>query len=134
MNFIHTIFLLFCVHKDLDIDMMLKLKKNILNFGYGMNFKYEGMLSHSFDRFYVVTKFEIPKLEDLRFTTYSFDLTCKHLNTSNHYMQKYIKHCTRIAPYAAFYTKQIGYYNCTACEILQNEIGLILPIFTIDKD
>ena len=43
------------------IDTMPELKKNILNFGYGANFKYEGMLSHSFDRFYVVTKFEIPK-------------------------------------------------------------------------
>ena len=33
---------------------MPELKRNILNFGYGLNFKYEGMLSHSFDRFYVV--------------------------------------------------------------------------------
>ena len=133
MNFFHTIFLLFCVYKDLAIDMMPELKKNVLNFGYGVNFKYEGMLSHSFDRFYVVTKFEIPKLEDLRFTAFSFDLTCKHLNTSNHYMQRYIKNCKRITPYVEFYKKQIGYYNCTACEILQNEMGLILHIFTIDR-
>ena len=117
------------MHKDIAIDMMPELKKNISNFGYGVNFKYEGMFSHSFDRFYVVTKFEIPKVEDLRFTTFSFDLTCKHLNTSNHYMQRYIKHCKRIAPYIKFYKKQIRYYNCTAYEILQNEIGSILPIF-----
>ena len=38
------------------IDLMLELKKNILNFGYGANFKYEGMLTHSFDRFYVVSR------------------------------------------------------------------------------
>ena len=135
MKFIHTLLLLFlfCVCKNLAIDMMPELKKNVLNFGYGVNFKYEGMLVHSFDRFYVVTKFEIPKLEDLRFTTFSFDLTCKHLNTSNHYMQRYIKHCKRIAPYVEFYKKQIGYYNCTAHEILQNEIGLILPVSTTDK-
>ena len=112
--------------------MMLEVKKNVLNFGYGVNFKYEGMLSHSFDRFYVVTKFEIPKLEDLRFTTFSFDLTCKHLNTSNHYMQRYIKHCKIITPYVEFYKKQIGYYNFTAYEILENEIVLTLRIFTID--
>ena len=30
-------------------------KRNILNFGYGINFKYQGIFSHSFDRFYVVT-------------------------------------------------------------------------------
>ena len=107
--------------------MMPELKIKVLNFGYSVNFKYEGMLVHSFDRFYVVTKFEIPKLEDLRFTTFSFDLTCKPLNTSSHYMQRYIKHCKRIAPYVEFYKKQIGYYNCTAHVILQNEIGLILP-------
>ena len=53
---------------------MPKLKKNILNFGYGVNFKYEGMLSHSFDRFYIVTKFELPKMTDLKFTTFGFDL------------------------------------------------------------
>ena len=92
MTFIHTSFLLFlfCVHKDLALDMMPELMKNVLNFGYGVNFKYQGMLSYSFDRFYVVTKFEIPKLEDLRFTTFTFDLTCKNLNTSNHYIQRYI--------------------------------------------
>ena len=28
-----------------------KLEKNVLNFGYGANFKYEGMLTQSFDRF-----------------------------------------------------------------------------------
>ena len=36
------------------------LKKSILNFGYGINFKYEGMLSYSINRFYVVTKFILP--------------------------------------------------------------------------
>ena len=99
MKFIYTIcFLLFCVHRDLAIDIMPDLKKNVLHFGYGVNFKYEGILSHSFDRFYVVTKFELPKIKDLRLITFYFNLTCKHLNISNHYVQWYIKHCKRIAP------------------------------------
>ena len=34
---------------------MLELKHTILRFGYGVNFRYEGMLSHPFDRFYIVT-------------------------------------------------------------------------------
>ena len=135
MNFVPLIFIAFisfCVHKGLAIDMMAELKRKVLNFGCGVNFKYDGMLSHSFDRFYVVTKFEIPNIKDLRFTTFSFNLTCKHLNISYHYMQRYIIHCTRIAPYVKFYKKQIEYYNHTAYEILQNEIGLILPTFTND--
>ena len=44
-------------------------------------------------------------------------------------MQWYIKHCKRIAPYVKFYKKQIEYYDHTAYELLQNEIGLILPTF-----
>ena len=39
------------------IKISLELQKNILKFGYGINYKYEGMLAHSFDRFYIVTKF-----------------------------------------------------------------------------
>ena len=115
--------------KDIAIDTMLELKKNVLNFGYGVNFKYQGMLSHSFDRFYVVTKFEMPKIKDLKLTAFSFDLTCNHLNISKHYIQWHIKHCRRIAPYVKFYKKQIKYNNCTAYDILENEIGLILPYF-----
>ena len=46
-----------------------ELKKNILNFGYGINYKYEGMLMHDFDRFYVITKFMLPLLGDLKFQT-----------------------------------------------------------------
>ena len=61
-----------CVQR-FTIDTMPELKRNVLNFGYGVNFKYEGMLSHSFDRFYVVTKFELPKIKDLRLTMYSFN-------------------------------------------------------------
>ena len=110
-------------------NIMTELKKNFLNFGYGANFKYEGMLAHSFDRFYVVTKFEMPKIEDLKLT-FTFDLTCSHLVCDKTFMQKYLKHCQRIVPYVRYYRKQIEYYNWTAYNILQNEIGLILPTFT----
>ena len=46
---------------------MSELKINILNFGYGINFKYERMLYHSFDRYYVVMRFVLPAFEDLNF-------------------------------------------------------------------
>ena len=106
------------MHKDSAIYTMPELKKNVLNFGYGVNFKYEGMLAHSFDRFYVVTKFEMPKIKDLKLTTFSFNLTCNYLNISRSYMQRYIKHYKRIAPYVKFYRQQIEYYNQTAYNIL----------------
>ena len=65
--------LLLLVYDNSAGDIMPELKRNILNFGYGVNFKYEGMLSHSFDRFYIVTKFELPKTKDLRLVTFGFD-------------------------------------------------------------
>ena len=134
MNFIPLICIAFtliltCVHKDLAINTMPELKKNVLNFAYGVNFKYEGMLSHFFERFYVVTKFELPNIKGLRLTMFSFDLTCNHLNISKHYIQWYIKHFKRIALYVKFYKTQIEYYNHTAYEISEKEIGLILPTF-----
>ena len=59
--------------------IMPELKHNILRFGYGVNFRYEGMLSHSFDRFYVVTKIEIPKVLDLNLTLCQFEYNCSHV-------------------------------------------------------
>ena len=82
------------------------------------------MLSHSFDRFYVVTKFEMPKITDLKLTVFSFDLTCNHLNISKKsYSLRYIKHCRRTDPYVKFYKQQEQYYNQTTHNIFQSEIG-----------
>ena len=121
---------LISIHVIIATNTMPELKKNVLNFGYGANFKYEGMLAHSFDRFYVVTKFEMPKIEDLKLTTFTFDFACRHLMSDKTFMQKYLKHCQRIVPYVRLYQKQVEYYNHTAYNILQNEINLILPTFT----
>ena len=132
MNF-HLILIaivLALMHKIVAVNIMPELKQNVLHFRYSVNFKYKGMLSHSFDRFYVVTKYEIPKIENLKLTTFSFDLTCNHLNISKkHYLLRYVRHCRRIAPYVKFYKQQIDYYNQTTYNILQNEIGLILLNF-----
>ena len=121
---------LISLHEVLPIDVMPELKKNVLTFRYGANFKYEGMLTHSFDRFYIVAKYKIPKVEYLKFTTFSFDLMCNHLNISKKsYIWRYIRHCRKIAPYVKFYKQQIDNYNWTAYNILHNEIGLILSSF-----
>ena len=137
IHFIHLTLIavvLFSMHEVLLVDVMPELKKNVLNFRYGANFKYEGMLTHSFDRFYVVAKYDIPKIENLKFTTFSFDLTCYHLNISKKsYLLRYIRHCRRITLYVKFYKQQIDYSNQTAYNILQNEIGLILPSFNNNR-
>ena len=116
-----------CVYDSSAVDIKPELKRNILNFGYGLNFKYKGMISHSFDRFYVIAKYELPKVSDLTLTVIEFDLTCSHLNGEGKYMTKCRKHCLRIAPYVSFYQRQITYYNLTTHRIITKDIGLILP-------
>ena len=63
--------------------MKLELKRNILNLGYSINYKYEGMLAHSFDRFYIATKFILPSIRDLNFYTLNCDNTCAYLDNKN---------------------------------------------------
>ena len=89
--------LLSFVYDSSAVDIMPELKRNILNFGYGVNFKYEGMLSHSFDQFYIVTKFELPKTKDLRLATFKFNFKCSYANhtTTNTNYAKLLKYCMK---------------------------------------
>ena len=128
--------LLIFVYDCSAVDIMPELKKNILNFGYGVTFKYEGMLSHSFDRFYIVTKFELPKTKDLKLAIFGFDFECSYANhttTSNTDYVKLLNYCMKIASYAQLYQRQIQYYNKTAYDTLVDDIGKILPKFPTDK-
>ena len=97
------------IHNDTMIEIMPELKKNILKFVYGINYKYEGILSHSFDRFYVVTKVELPNVEDLKLTTISYDSTCQYLKkakSTQSYPTQYIRdmnnYCIKIASYMGY--------------------------------
>ena len=56
-----------------------ELQRNILKFGYRINYKYEGMLAHSFARFYVITKFVLPTLDDLKLSPNRYDKECNYL-------------------------------------------------------
>ena len=112
----------------------LELKKNTLNFGYSVNYKYEGMLAHSFDRFYVVAKFILPSIGDLNFKQLNYDNTCAYLDgkiisdtESKKHMLDVITFCKMIEPFVLYYKCLIKSYNNTAHNILENEINLILP-------
>ena len=61
------------------MEIKLELQQNILKFGYGINYKYEGMLAHSFDRFYVVTKFILPTLDGLKLSPIKYDKEYVHI-------------------------------------------------------
>ena len=72
-----------CIYRYTSIKIKPELKRNILNFGYGINYKYEGMLAYSFDRCYVVTKFILSSIGDLDFSKLNYDNTCTYLDDRN---------------------------------------------------
>ena len=120
------------------VSIMPELKQNVLRFGYKINFRYEGMLAHSFDRFYVVTRKEIPKVSDLNLTVFQFDYNCSHVTNiekdTKFKVPSTIKHmfkvyCRNIIPYMYLYKHQVEYYEKTVYNILEKDIGLILPKF-----
>ena len=133
-----NIYLLFCVlcqfYLSTSIKIKLELKKNILNFGYGINYKYEGMLAHSFDRFYVINKFILPIMGDLNFSKLNYDDTCTYIdnkNVQNTETRKYMLDLKtfgkKIEPFVVYYRKLINSYNKTGQIILEKEIKLLLP-------
>ena len=88
----------------------------------------------------MITKFELPKVQDLPFTTIPYDKGCNHLDgakSKRRYQLGLIEevkgYCIKIALQIAYYKKQIEYYNQTAHEILTNELALILPTFAKQK-
>ena len=111
-----------------------ELQKNILKFGYGINYKYEGMLMHSFDRFYIITKFILPSIGDIRFLHLTFDDSCSYMNkeyTPNTDSGKYLKelktYCNKLKPFVSYYSKLIKSYNSTVYDLLENKIKPLLP-------
>ena len=61
------------------MEIKLELQKNILKFGYGINNKYEGMLAHSFDGFYVITKFILLSLDYLKLSPIRYNKECYYI-------------------------------------------------------
>ena len=96
-------------------------------------YKYEGMLAHSSDRLYAVTKFMLPMIGDLKYSKLDFDYTCAYMNIyapntdSRKYLLEFKTYCNIIKPFVSYYNKLIQPYNKTTHNILENEIKLLLP-------
>ena len=102
------------------VSIMPELKHNVLRFGYRVNSRYEGMLAHLFDRFYVVTRIETPKVSDLNLTLFQFDYNCSHVTNiekdTSFKVPSTIKDmfklfCKNIIPYMYLYKHQVVYYK-----------------------
>ena len=59
-------------------DILSDLKKNISNFGYEIKLKF--MVPHSIYRFYIVTRFILPTIEDIKNKPITFNLHCSDLD------------------------------------------------------
>ena len=112
----------------------LELQKNILRFGYGINYKYKGMLTHSFNRFYIITKFILPLIGDIKFSNLKFDDSCSYMNKeytpntdSHRYLTELKMYCNKIRPFVSYYSNLIKSYNNIVYNILENEIKPLLP-------
>ena len=105
------VYIICCIYRYTCIEVKPELKKNILKFGYMINYKYEGMLAHSFDRFYVITKFILPTSSDMNLLKFNFKEGCEYLRRRdsghNNRKEKCILHlidyCWKIKLYVYFY-------------------------------
>ena len=97
------------------------------------------MLAHLFDRFYVVTKFILPTMDDLKLSEIKYNKECKYLSDldDNEQIKTNIKdlltYHAKLRPYMAFYKMQINAHDKTAHYILKNEVDLILPKFPEER-
>ena len=103
-----------CICEYTSIDIMHEFKKNILNFGYRINFNYGRMPVHSIDTLYEVTKFVLPTMEDLELSPIEIDSTCNYLNVyvnknqfPNQFILNFKNYCKKITSFIDFYKKQI---------------------------
>ena len=133
MKFYTLFCIIFQFYTGASIEIKPELQRNIINFGYGINDKFEGILAHSFDRFFVVTKFMLPTIGNLNFSKLDFDDTCAYTekeyaqNTeSRRYMLELKAFCNKIRLFVTYYNKLINSYNNTAYNILEKEIKLLL--------
>ena len=92
------------------------------------------MLMHSFDRFYVVTKFILPMIRDLKFSKLTYGNKCAYLDSKNaqntetrKYMLDMKTFCKKIESFVIYYEMLIKSYNNTMHNILESVINLFLP-------
>ena len=83
------------------------------------------MSAHSFNRFYVVTKYILPTVEDLKFTTLNFNAKCEYLqekekehsSEAKEHNLDLISYCRKIKPCVYFYKQQIVSLTSKQCII-----------------
>ena len=108
--------------------------RNKLNFGYGVNFKYNGEIHNNLDRVWVVQRFNLPKGLTSYFTGMKFGLNCEYSNLRPQYADKagafdslsrinFIKEvCRQTRPMLAQLEKGAYFYQKTIERLVNGDI------------
>ena len=98
------------------------------------------MLTHSYDRFYIIMKFMLPSMGDIKFSNLKFDQSCAYMNKkyapnidSSKYLAELKTYCNKIKTFVSYYSKLIKSYNATVHNILVNKIRPLLPHISKQK-
>ena len=90
MNFIFNSLFTLIAHQALTLDIDPDLQRNVSKPGYGMNFKYEGQLSHCINRFYVVTKFPHQNKKIIQWYIREYQLIITIVSTCPHVIVQHV--------------------------------------------
>ena len=98
------------------------------------------MLAHLFEKFYIVTKFMLPSMGDIKFSKLNFDHTCAYMNKeyapsmdSRKYLTDLKTYCNKIKTFVTHYNNLIKSYNTIVYNTLENEIKPLLPQISRQK-
>ena len=105
-------------YKSASTKIKPELKKNIFNFGYRINYKYEGMLAHSFDKILCSNKIYITFHRRVTISKLNYDSTCTYPDNKNTYNTETRKHildlvtvCKKMEPFVIYYKRLIRSYK-----------------------
>ena len=86
------------------------------------------MLAHSFNRFYIIAKFMLPSMADLKLSNLNFYHLCAYMNKkympntdSSKYLAELKTYCNKIKSFVSHYSKLIKSYNDTVYNISTNK-------------
>ena len=117
-----------------DFALGSEIGRNKLNFGYGVNFKYNGEIHNNLDRVWVVQRFNLPKGLTSYFTGMKFGLDCEYSNPRPLYADKsgtvdnlsrinFIKEvCRQTRPMLAQLEKGAYFYQKTIERLVNGDI------------
>ena len=107
--------------------------KNILKFGYGVNFKYNGLLHHNLDRVWVVHRISLPSVEDVdRLPKFPGALECNmqhsdNIQRTNRWRAQYVDTlCEATVPYLKLLYSQSEFYKREITRLIKQDLHMAL--------